>query len=155
MDKFGRGFCRNGIVGRDLVLRTEGPFVIFGVDVNRRGPDGVQFGEGAKVVGVAVRQEIGCNGEAVLPEHGFDVGGVIAGIDNECLFFSAPDNTAVHFKRADGKDFNIHAGENRQGRRGIKAGTEKMSLAASSFMGSVFDLQGSFLQSLRNFNRIR
>ena len=79
----------------------------------------------------------------------------MAGVDDERLFCVAPDNGAVYFKGTDGKDFNVHAGENRQGGCGIKAGTAKMSPSAVSFMGSVVDLEEPFPHLNQNFNRIR
>jgi hypothetical protein len=127
MDEFSGGFSGDGIVGQDLILNSEGPFVICGVDVNRRGTDGVQFGEGADMVGMTVRQEVGGDGETVAFQNGFDIGSVVAGVDNERLFGFTPDNGAVHFEWADGENFDIHAAENKQGGRGIKAGMEKMS----------------------------
>jgi hypothetical protein len=44
MKEFGDGFSRDWIVGLDLVLLSEGPFVVFGVDINRGGVLFVQFG---------------------------------------------------------------------------------------------------------------
>jgi len=127
VNEFSDGFSRDWIVGGNLVLLSKGPFKIFGMNINGRGMLFVQFGEGAEVVGVAVRQEVCGDGKSIFPEHGFDISGIMAGVDDERLFCVAPDDGAVHFKGADGEDFNIHAGENRQGGRGIKARTAKMS----------------------------
>ena len=51
----------------------------------------------------------------------------MAGVNDERLLFFTPDDVAVYFKGADNDGFNIHAGENREGGRGGKAGTAKIS----------------------------
>ena len=62
MNEFGGGFYGDRVVGWNLVLLAEGPFVIFGVNINRGGASGVQVGEGAEVVGMTMRQQIGGDG---------------------------------------------------------------------------------------------
>ena len=59
----------------------------------------------------------------------------MARIDDKRLFGFTPNDGAIYFKGADGDHFDIHAGENRQGERGIKAGIEKMSPVYSQFYG--------------------
>ena len=59
LDESGSGFSRDRVVGLNLVLLAEGPFEIFGVDVKGRGAGGVQVGEGAKVIGMTVGEQVG------------------------------------------------------------------------------------------------
>ena len=52
------------------------------MDVDGRGEDGVEFGEGGEVVHMAVGQQIGHDVGAEFAQAGGELGAVVAGIDH-------------------------------------------------------------------------
>ena len=113
MNKWGNRFFGNGVVGRDLVHGAEGPVEVFLMKIDGRRVGGVEFGEGADVIGVRVGQQIGGDGESIFFQHRFNKIGIIAVVDDQRLLGVTPNNRAVYFVRSNGNLFKFHARENR------------------------------------------